>query len=816
MDFSWILLALFLVAVIRGITKSLSASMLKNLLRLGSVVVAFLITFALQVGGVFGGIVSELIKLVDIGSLIPGIGVAEGLISSLISTFVGPIVFIIVFLLILWVMRIVIFFVLRAVEKPKAKAAENEECTVQNSECTDKSAECADESAEKVITADAEAQPAVNEATEEPTSEPVAETTEESASEPVAEATEEPTSEPVAEATEEPAAEPAAEAPKAKKEKTKKAKKQKKPAIYPECAWKRIVSLAAGLVSGILMLAVLLMPVFYFGSIASAATDSIDGSDADDSMVYQIVEVVDEYFVEPYENSFVSGFYDILGISDLMNYTTKAGGKITLDNGNVAYADDTLKSILSHGLSAAIQLTSEKSECATVGEDINAIVSDPMISSIAADLLMEMLGELEMEPAEEEDLIGGLVENFVNYYKEADKTVIEKDLQAVSSTIGVLAKEKIILKLASGGEVDLESMLSDGETLGDVVEAISGLSAFGPTVEGAFQLGIEILGETLNIPANDFEAYEIFMDDLLSQMVKSSDTKLDLTTVQYYVYHTERLGVKATASNGVKGYSQFTAYVAQWEKVQSAFAHASEDKSYGYFTMVINGNTYIYDKGEKQILIYSESDPEIYEKYKDKVSPLAGLINALTIRSSDKQLSRDNLYAILSAYAASANDEVGVELANRILLNDGFTSKAVTVEKMLAATNFTNWTDEEKAADSRLCVDIITKLLGLMSSLGGDAEAEGEMSAIDMIDQFGVLGETMDTMKQTSCVNQLPALLIEGIVKNEIFAQYMKPSVAFQINNIVETNEGTYTYCMSQIGSVLKFAISAFGGITND
>ena len=42
MDLQWILLALFLVAIVWGVTKSFSVSMLRNTLRLGLVVVSFL------------------------------------------------------------------------------------------------------------------------------------------------------------------------------------------------------------------------------------------------------------------------------------------------------------------------------------------------------------------------------------------------------------------------------------------------------------------------------------------------------------------------------------------------------------------------------------------------------------------------------------------------------------------------------------------------------------------------------------------------------------------------------------------------------
>ena len=811
MDFSWILLALFLVALIWGMRKALYRSVLKNALRLGSVVVAFLITFGLQLGGVFQNAVDTVVELLDLASELPILAGATDLIGALATTIAVPLVFFIPFILITWILRVIIHFVCKAIDNAAAKKAaspvveetvaapapeaKEEAPAEQPAEATEeqpteeKVEETAEPAESEALEANAEAEKTVE--AEEGTEQPTEEKAEETPTEEVEEVKEE---------TPAPAPAPVAEEP-------KKAKKKIKTGIYEECAWKKIVSIATGAISGLLVLAVMLMPIFYLMSIVTTATDAIDGSDADDSQVYMMVDIVDEYIASPYEDSFVYSFYKAVGLSDLMNYTAKVGGKLQLGSETV-YADDVLKGIITHGISAAAQITSAKSECNDVKDDVNAIISDPVVSSIISDVVMSFIADMEIEEASEEDLMAGLINNFLEYYKNADKETISSDLQAVGQAIGVLAEERIIAQLILGGEVDLGAMLEDEETLGDVVEAISGLSAFGPTVEGAFQLGIDILGETLQIPANDAEAYDNFVEDLIDRMVKSDSTKFDSNTIKYYVYNCAKNGVKVSASNGIKGHSTFVAYVAHWEKVQGAFANASEDKSYGYFTIEINGEWYVYDKNSKDIVIYNGQ-----EEYKDKISPVAGLINALALSSSTKEITVDRLYEILTQYAGTATDATSVALANKILNKDSFVTEAVTVEKMLAATDFTDWTAEEKATDSRLCVSIITKLLGLMDALGGTDASEGIEGALGMIDQFQLLGETMDMMKQTSCIGNLPSLLIEGIVKNEMFSDYMKPSIAFQINSIVENNDKTYAECMNQIAGILKWAISSLGGV---
>lgn len=361
MNFEWILLAFFLVAIISGMSKSLSKSMLKNTLRLGAVVLSFLVTLVLQLCGVFQGAVNAIIEAINLAQMLPGFEGAMVLISGIASTLVSPIFFVIVFFVLLWIFRIIIHFVVKSIESKKAVNADAEQEI--------KESPAADIAAEVSVPENAE---------------PVAES-------PIVE-------EPVAEA-------PAVEAPAVEESKPEK-KNNKKPAFYKECAWKRAVSIASGIVSGLLVLAVVLMPVFYLMSVVTTATDSLSETDAKDSQIYNIVEVVDEHIATPYRSSFVAGFYDVLGVSDLMNFTARAGGKIVAYGGDAVYADDVLKNVLSNGLRTYAQITSVESECPTVQNDIKAILSDPMLSSIVSDLLINAMRDMELTAPEEGDIMG--------------------------------------------------------------------------------------------------------------------------------------------------------------------------------------------------------------------------------------------------------------------------------------------------------------------------------------------------------------------------------------------------------------------------
>ncbi len=981
MNFQWILLALFLVAIISGASKARRKSMLRNTLRFGALVLAFLITLFLQICGVFQRIVITLVDaltkvglMVDLSEIPAEMAGVMDFIFAFAATLISPIFFFIVFFLLLWILRIIVFFIARGFEKKKERASE-QKFTQKKSAPAKK---------EEIISTLQEDTTAVEASEENGT---ILNSEEESASATMTVDSDDDFEDEVQ----------ASAIP----QKTKRRKKRF--ILYPECAWKRTVSFVCGIIGSLLMLGILFTPFFYLMSYADAATAGIENSDADDSIVYQVIAAADENIISPFNDSFFGRFYSFTGVSKLMTYTVKAGGKIELDNNKTVYADDVIKNVLTHTVSLAAQATSEKSECKTAKADLNAIVGDPYISSTICDIFMLMLNDVELEepigdtfseglsygiisyyknadkatieksmmavssvagaflekgilahliagsedfdasfidkelvdsilgdptvtsvlseilvsvfneikietpedkefgnvlgygfltyyknanaatfeknlqavrtmlcafldsgileqliegdeeidpsfidkdlfdatlgnPAivsilsevlvysfeimeleepSEEDVEAGLLYGFLSHYKNADQQLLENDLKALNAAAGTLIEKGIFAKMLDGDETELKETLTEKETLSDLIVSISGLSSYGATVQNIFEYGIKTLGEALEIPENDAEAYDDFIENLLIHMEKDDSTQFDMGIIQYYIYTCAQNGYKVSAANGVKGHKQFLAYVAHWEKVQAAFSIASEDKSYGYFTMEINGELYIYDKNEKKIIIYSD---EVAKEYKDKFSPIAGLINALTRYSTNKQYTKENLYTILNAYTSSTavtSSEINaksVALATEMLNRNTFTTESVTIEKLLDSTSFDKWDEESRAEDSRICIDIVFGLLDVVEKLETMDQTDEIDRALMLVDQFTLLGRTMDKMQQTTCIKKLPPLLIEGLVKNETFASFMKPSIVFQINDIVANSDSTYEDSMKQIGGILKWVINSLGG----
>ena len=210
-----------------------------------------------------------------------------------------------------------------------------------------------------------------------------------------------------------------------------------------------------------------------------------------------------------------------------------------------------------------------------------------------------------------------------------------------------------------------------------------------------------------------------------------------------------------------------------------------------------------------------------------KASPVADLINFIIESASNRKtegitsaLTADWVEGVMQAFLLlNTNEEenASIKLANKLLDSENFISNSVTIEKMHASLRFgEDWTTELKKQDSEKLVDVIFTLIDLVGSLGGESDGEssgdgaesavptsnettddggddggevvdggndssegsistGDMSAI--LDLLGVLGTTFDIMADTYCLADLPPLMLEGILKNEMLSMVMMPSM---------------------------------------
>lgn len=804
MNFQWILLAIFIVALIAEIAKAITRPMLKNILRLVAVPVAFIITFIIQALGLFQLVADKITSLImglvlSNAELLAKLPIptstiigAKDLIAALISTIISPIFFVLVFVILLILIRaihvnlVVKYFNGREMSEKKRelRAAIKQEKKLLEKAIRDEE--------ERI-------QDALDDALEENNDNPALEKF-------VTDAYEAPDDDEIEDMVE---ARVSAER-----------KRLKKSGYFKESSEKKAVSIACGAASGFLILAILFMPFFYGMGLLGTVTDVVESTDGDDTKIYQIVEAVDKHVVTPYENSFVYELYDSMALVDLMNVTVKIGGKINLANGDVTYFDTVLKKLLSNGVRAAIEVTSAKSEQDNLANDVGIVTSDEAVATLVVDLAKWGISQINT-PEDSGDLMSGIVADIINHYKNIDDATLAGDIGAISDTL-VIVIEKGILNDYISGKFKVEDLTSNPQTLGELIGSMSGLSVYGPMMEGAFTVGIEMLGQMLGIPADNATAYQILVDHICESVEGTDPSEFDIDAVERFIKvcaESENNKIGANSAGDPDGAAALLDYMTHWADVQNAFMHSSEDLSLGYFTMVVDGKLYVCDLGKVDLTNVSalsgiknvtvvEVTEDVAESYNGKISPIADLIHYIA-QNAQSGMNKDGLKALLGEYVSASADDNSKATAERILDEENFVSKGVTVEKMHASTEFgENWTAEEKKADSEKLVSVIFGLLDMMSSLGASTAAEGTAELDALLGQFVGLGKIMDIMCDTSCISELPPLMLEGLVKNEMFSAIITPVLVNQINEKVQNNDDlSYEQYMKSLSDLFSIAL---------
>ena len=526
MNLQWILLALFLIAIVRNVAKAMRNPMLKNFLRLLSILVAFIITFILQICGVFQNIAGKVVGSLELASMVPEF---EGAIGSVIdvilafgTTLLSPMIFTLTFLILFWCLQLIhvnltykyVIKRRRRKEIREFKALLKEEKMLLKKAITDN-----EERFKSIMDSIALANPDMDtydyEALDEDEIEKMVE----------------------------------------KRIKAEK-KKKKKSGFFKESSERKAMSMVCGVVSGFLLFGILWMGMFYTMDVLSDVTDGIKDTNAEDTKIYQVVEMIDDHLVTPYEESFVYKLYDSMAMVDLMNFTVKAGGKLEV-NGEVYYADDIMRDHMTRAVRLACEITSATSDKAHVGEDVDSLVKNPITVNVMAEFIVALVNSVEVEDMDDTDALNAIYGSIIaNYQGENGKELVIKDLDAVSEIVVIAANNKL-LAMVIADTSNLAGLVENRELIEDLAVAMSKLSFYGPTMENAFTLVVDAMGTTL-MPADNAAAYEAF----LANIVNSADglTNISNEDLGYFYAFLKNAATYEKSENNTSG--GILAYIA--------------------------------------------------------------------------------------------------------------------------------------------------------------------------------------------------------------------------------------------------------------
>lgn len=248
------------------------------------------------------------------------------------------------------------------------------------------------------------------------------------------------------------------------------------------CAARIVGGSFMGGVGGVLLSAVLLMPIFYLFSFVSTTVTCARVPCQEEVSLHTELAIIDDTFVQPYENAPAISFYHAVGLSDLMCHTADLGGRIAI-NGETLNACDSLRNILTHVPNICIYMEAWSISDAPMTADFVALADDPFLIGAIADVLgyeakTYVANQTTSETGQNPDS-SYIMEIFAKTYSNATHKEIESNIHTVFAASGILAESNFFNDLARGitpGTNDDESMtgilLSNLSYIGKLMDAL--------------------------------------------------------------------------------------------------------------------------------------------------------------------------------------------------------------------------------------------------------------------------------------------------------------------------------------------------------
>lgn len=711
MDFQWILLAFLLVSVIAGAVRAIWRPIMKNVLRLVCIPIAFLIAWILQTAGVFKMICDPISSML-IGSMlkIPNAPDTKAFATAAITSVISAIIFVIVFFIVLMILRL-------ALANPISKVID-----------------------------------------------------------------------------------------KAIKKKSENSNKKLLNGIF------KGLSALSGAICGFLLLGVSLMPIFYIVDLSSSAIVGTREHQYQSSSISRVVTVIDEKIVAPYEKSFTASIYKTLGISDLMSNTAAEGSVFTREDGTKVNAAKSLKNLLSHGLDAAVLFEAQKMDGDDLGKDIDALMADPALRPVLAELFCEYSDQLfKSEQAGEGTLMDDITSTLRDHYKTADKATVSEDIAVIGDAFKYLCHENMFsrIDLKTNGVKGFAAIIEDEELLGGFVEILADISPYDSLIKHIYEYEISGLTEILDIPQDDAEAYDVLLSHLINAANSVEENSFNIENVYEFAekFATSGLPITTidfsdkTAGSDAMLYQDWKAYKDAWNAFQDAFSASCEDTTIGKIWVKTDSGNYFYDS---ESYTWTKSDVLLADY--STVAPLSQYFVECSLSRSGS-VNEDILLNWLFAFD-SDEDNASVALALKLLNRENFKSEAVTIEVIKNTTHFDLWDEQTRVEDSKTIIKIWSKLNVITAKLPADDTNHDTEYVRKLISQFGTLGEMLDLMHDTTCFPELPREITVGMLQNDLFRKYINAGIIAELNDAVENDDTiSYSSFMNSLKSLISLVI---------
>lgn len=589
-----------------------------------------------------------------------------------------------------------------------------------------------------------------------------------------------------------------------------------------------IVSAVCGLVSGFLILGVCLNPVFFvmgYGADVSAAAHE----DEDLNSAYQKkAQLACETFVDPFWDSIAIRPYRAFGVSGLLGNCAAVGNSFRNSEGTSVSAVSALHTLCRQGVHAFLLFDSNTGSDAALGEDLHALFDDPMISGILADAIVTEAtslrdtgsGKLIPVSEAEEGLGRAIMDVAVDNYIGASHSLIRSDLLALADTAAPLGKTEFF-----NGIVDedtrsdtLAELLADSATLETVLYQASGVSICDDLIQTVFENEIGNIAVLIGIPADDAGAYDATMQHLVTAMNSRTGGYYSTSALDRFIRGAASSGKTLTqlsyydaGSDDEVLYKTWKRYQSAWNSIRSQLVIAGEDSENGSFWYYseTNDTCYSLDAAAGKFVAAEPGDGAAKTAIlcqKMAFSAVNTLYNS-NGKATGNEVTADAIRELMAAYSVEASSAhypdafktAAGNTAAALQNSETFTYRSVTAEKIKTAADFSQLAGENRDNDIRSLIRVIVSITDIYGAVNGEEAAD--LTAL--IGKLGELGRALDALKAAKTTSALAPMLLEGLLQNSAFSQYLSVSVIRNLNASVEAGTTTYESFLVSLQSLL-------------
>ena len=300
----------------------------------------------------------------------------------------------------------------------------------------------------------------------------------------------------------------------------------------------RLLGMGLGLIQGVLVAAIILMPIAGIGNSVSESVEILKQEAAGDESQPEIVELYDTYVKEIVEDPIVTAVGKCGG-----NLLYKGIATVEIDgkDSDMTKLLPDITVIVSKGIEVGgadfTNLTPENEQ--TVNEILDVLEGSEYLSQIVAGAMRSVANayssgsiSLPLEPP-----FDSFVDSAISIFETTDTTNLHTDLDTISEVLFILSRDGVLSAVNSGSDALLDVFTkkdADGNTtVKRIIDTINKNERIKPLISLVTKLSVSVMADQMGMDEGTADAYENIKTGLNEKVMKVN--KDDYATKEEYV-----------------------------------------------------------------------------------------------------------------------------------------------------------------------------------------------------------------------------------------------------------------------------------------